>query len=492
MKLCNAFVEESTPVSEGLRDSYLLKAIFLGGAGGSGKTLVSDAMFGGSGLKVISADVHLERFLKLAGVPFSEVGQEYGLFAKARDAMKTDLRHYAQRRLGLIVDSTAWAYDRVAQPAKKLRALGYDLFMVFVTTSLETALARNRARAEKGGRFVPDSFVEDAWRGAHRNLTKYARLFGPKNMRIIENDVEVDVDDWVAVIKPKLRNIGQRILNRPLRNPIGKKWLKTQENPVTRTIDKPGKSEWPKPKPPPTPKAPKSKRKLKGKGNPFAPPSWLSGKIGEHTPITERERGLGSSWDIFSAAVRNAIFHTSEAGPLFVLRRGGRFVTEAEAPEGRYYARVVPDGALLYSLEEDGTYVPVKQFELRGCRLVSGPPGVLFPIPLEEKNWRDNPKDFRTRLKIEPEKKHAHCQVCTIGKSAKNGKIYGWSHRAFSGFGKGDRFFPKLKWDPHGKGADWSTYDQDAWEKERREKQPKIKTDQEAWQSAHNFADWVS
>ena len=172
MSLCAAFVKEPLRITEGIRDPYLLKAVFLGGAGGSGKSLVSDAMFGGSGLKIISADKHLERFLKHAGVPFSEVGQEYELFGKARDAMKMELRHYAQRRLGLIVDSTAWAYDRVARPAQKLRSLGYDLFMVFVTTTLETALARNRERAERGGRFVPDSFVEDAWRGAHRNLTR--------------------------------------------------------------------------------------------------------------------------------------------------------------------------------------------------------------------------------------------------------------------------------------------------------------------------------
>jgi predicted ABC-type ATPase len=482
MKLRTAFVEEPKPVSEGLRDPHLLKAIFLGGAGGSGKTLVSDAMFGGSGLKIVSADKHLERFLRLAGIPFAEVGQEYGLFAKARDAMKLDLRHYAQRRLGLIVDSTAWAYDRVVQPAKKLRALGYDLFMLFVTTSLETALARNRARAEKGGRFVPDSFVEDAWRGAHRNLTRYAKFFGPKNMRIIENDVEVDVDDWVAVIKPKLRNIGQRILQRPLRNPIGKKWLKAQENPATRTIDKPGKSEWPKPNPPPPFKKPKSKRKPKGKGNPFGPPpAQVTGRIGEDlVPLPSRCRN-------FVHAVRAAISKAPETGPLFISPQDTGFVVEAEMPGGEYYAKVTPGVAVFHARESDGVYVPITQFKLQGRRVTSGPPDTLLPIPLEEKHWRDNPKDFRTRFKITPEKANQGDDVCSIGKSGKNGKFYGWSHRAFSGFGKGDKFFPKLTY--HG---EWTTQEQDDWEKKERGKQPKIKTDQEARQSAVNFANWVS
>ncbi len=474
MSLRNAFVSAPSVVVAGLRDAHTLKAVFLAGAGGSGKSLVSDAMFSGSGLKIISADTHLERFLKDAGIPFKDVGQEYGLFAKARDAMKMELRHYAQRRLGLIIDSTAWAYERVARPAQKLRELGYDLFMVFVTTTLETALARNRERAEQGGRFVPDSFVEDAWRGAHRNLKRYAQLFGPKNMRIIDNDVDVAVIDWVSVIKPKLHNIGQRILKRPLRNPLGKKWLKAPQDSAKWAPDEP-------------------KPKLKSRGNPFgAPPSRLSGKIKEHAPIVARLVASPAHWRNFATAARNSIFQASETGPLFIRPQAGGFLVESQMPGASHYAKVTPAGAVFYAQEADGVDVPVAQFELRGCRLVSSLPDMLLPIPLEEKHWRDNPKDFRTRLKITPEKKHAHCQVCTIGKSAKNGKIYGWSHRAFSGFGKGDRFFPKLKWDPHGKGADWAAYDQDAWEKERREKQPKIKTDQEAWQSAHNFADWVS
>jgi predicted ABC-type ATPase len=488
---------------EGIRDPYILRAVFLGGAGGSGKSLVSDAMFGGSGLKVINADKHLERFVKAAGIPLSKIGGEYGFFAAARDAMKMELRHYAQLRLGLIIDSTAWDYSRVARPAKKLRELGYDLFMVFVTTSLETALARNRERGKQGGRYVPDSFVEDAWRGAHRNLKRYAKLFGPKNMRIIDNDVRVEVDDWVAVIKPKLHSIGQRILNRPLKNPRGKKWLKMQQDPATRTLDKPGPREWPKPEPPPPLKPrkskaskkrkPKASRKALQRDNPFGPPpAWLAGKIGEHAPLVEHVGDLPFRGHTFAAAIQAGMFKACEIGPVFVRSQADGFVVEAEMPDVGHYARVIPGEAVLFVREADGTCVPLKQFGFRGRHLVSGPPDALFPIPLEEKHWRDNPKDFRTRLKITPEKKRDDCDVCTIGKSAKNGKFYGWSHRAYSGFKRGDIFFPKLKWDPQGKGADWSTYDQDAWEKGRREKQPKIKTDGEARQSAVNFADWVS
>jgi 8-oxo-dGTP pyrophosphatase MutT (NUDIX family) len=43
-------------------------------------------------------------------------------------------------------------------------------------------------------------------------------------------------------------------------------------------------------------------------------------------------------------------------------------------------------------------------------------------------------KDFKERLQIEPEKAHPDDNICSIGKSAKNGLWYGWSHRCFHGF----------------------------------------------------------
>ena len=45
------------------------------------------------------------------------------------------------------------------------------------------------------------------------------------------------------------------------------------------------------------------------------------------------------------------------------------------------------------------------------------------------------------RLGITPEKASRKHSVCSVGKSAKDGKWYGWSHRAMVGFGLGDRIF---------------------------------------------------
>jgi predicted ABC-type ATPase len=457
-------------VDEGRFDKHLMKAIFVVGAGGSGKSSIADAMFGGTGLKVINADKHLERFLRELEIPPREVGKHYGLFRQAREMMKKEFKHYSHQRLGLIVDSTGWDYQRVANPAQRLRALGYDLFMVVVRVPLEVAISRNRARAEKGGRFVPDSFVEDAWYGLEKNLKRYTRFFGPKNMHIIENDTEIEDVDWVSIVKPKLHAIGQKILARPLKNKVGQNWLKRQM------------------------KAEESARRVDGQeegeagevlGHPphasaSPPPSKLRAAL-EAVTLPARARNV-------KHAIALAQIKAREHGLLYVVPEGRTFEVREYPGTPAYFIEVDPDHGVVYRREADGVLVQTNTlWEVNGA-LVEGPPEDFLPIPLEERHWRDNPKDFRNRYQITPEKKRDDVGVCTIGKSVKNGKWYGWSHRAMSGFSRGDRAFPKL----HGKHIDWDWDKREKWEKEQIAAAPKIKTDAEAKQSAVNFADWVS
>ena len=51
--------------------------------------------------------------------------------------------------------------------AKNLRSLGYDIHMVFVNTSLDVALERNRNRPRK----LPDAVIIDS----HRQIQKKNR-----------------------------------------------------------------------------------------------------------------------------------------------------------------------------------------------------------------------------------------------------------------------------------------------------------------------------
>lgn len=67
-----------------------------------------------------------------------------------------------------------------------------------------------------------------------------------------------------------------------------------------------------------------------------------------------------------------------------------------------------------------------KQGDYIGARFGGKRPGLIKTI---------------ARLEISPETSQPDHSVCSVGKSAVDGKWYGWSHRAFVGFGPGDRIF---------------------------------------------------
>lgn len=240
-------IVSSDLLTEGVDDKNILRAIFLAGAGGSGKSKIADDMFAGLGFKVINQDKHLARILAAADIPLSKVGMHYSLQKKAQRLKNAEVRQYGLRRLGMVIDSTGWDFPRIAEPMTKLKKLGYDCYMVFVSTSLETALKRNAARAAAGDRDVPKEFIEKAWKGAHDNLPDFKTLFGDQNVFVINNDREINDAAWSRIVAPALRKLAGRILKAPLKNPIGKAWLAKKVKGGPDTVNT---KEWPKPEEP--------------------------------------------------------------------------------------------------------------------------------------------------------------------------------------------------------------------------------------------------
>lgn len=216
-------------IGEGLDDPYILRAVFVVGAGGSGKSTIADEMFGGRGLKRVNQDAHLERITQAQGRDLKDVGLSYADFKKAQALARMERDQWAERRLGMVIDATGWEYRRVAEPMKRLRdEFGYDCTMVFVTTSLDTALDRNDARAAAGGRKVPDWSIEKAHTGVHANLLAYRKLFGKGNLIVVKNDADIEPDEWARTIAPELYRIGAKLIDRPLKNPVGRAWVRKQ------------------------------------------------------------------------------------------------------------------------------------------------------------------------------------------------------------------------------------------------------------------------
>jgi len=151
-----------TFLNEGVNDPAIFKAVFLAGGPGSGKSfIVGKTGLTSMGYRVSNSDDAFEAGLKKAGLEmspeniFSVKGQE--LRGKATAITKTRQTMYIKGRLGLVIDGTGKNLEKMKTQAKDLKKIGYDVAMIFVNTDLETAMARNRARARK----LPDDMVKE-------------------------------------------------------------------------------------------------------------------------------------------------------------------------------------------------------------------------------------------------------------------------------------------------------------------------------------------
>ena len=202
---------------EGVYDPGIFKAFFLAGGPGSGKTFVTRAAFGGTGLKVVNSDASFERAMKKAGLslkmPDAEEYFRNIVRAKAKMTTGTQLNTYMQGRLGLVIDATGRDLNVINQQKRMLDQIGYDSYMIFVNTSLEVALQRNRNRP----RSIPEYIVTNSWNGVQRNIGQFQRIFSPNRMLIVDNNksekelVTLTLNTAAKFIRSQLRTTPQNL-----------------------------------------------------------------------------------------------------------------------------------------------------------------------------------------------------------------------------------------------------------------------------------------
>jgi len=198
-------------LQEGVYDPNILKAFFLAGGPGSGKSYVVKRGTGGLGLKTVNSDDVFEKYLKDAGLsmkmPKSEEEPREILRQRSKTITKKKLDNYVEGRLGLIIDGTGKEYDRIAKQATQLKQLGYDVHMIFVNTSLETALKRNAKRE----RTVPRSIATKSWKTVQSNMGKFSQYFRQNFIVVDNNDSKEDVmgpvyKQVMSLAKKKVQN----------------------------------------------------------------------------------------------------------------------------------------------------------------------------------------------------------------------------------------------------------------------------------------------
>ena len=230
-------------LQEGVNDPSILKAFFMAGGPGSGKSYVASELFAlpktddfgtvsyDNGLKLVNSDAAFELLLKKAGINMAELMQlkdkdpaawqdAMQIRDRAKKLTKGTQEMYIAGRLGMIIDGTGKNYGKIEKQVNKMRSLGYDCYMVFVNTSLEVALERNAARDRK----LPQDMVTKMWDEVQQNLGRFKRLFKAKRFEIVDNSKYGDSTP-IDLVSKEIR----KFLKQPVSNPIGKKWMEMEK-----------------------------------------------------------------------------------------------------------------------------------------------------------------------------------------------------------------------------------------------------------------------
>jgi len=241
-------------LTEGVQDKGIFKAVFMAGGPGSGKSFIKEKLFGipdnvnisVGGLKSVNSDKEFMMLLNKYGfdptmlaayektdkdlfhhlsAPEKKGGS--GLRDFAQELSKQRMKGYMVGKKGMVIDSTGSNFSKVRGQKEMLEKQGYDCYMVFVMTSLETAQKRNKLRAEKGERELPAHIVKKSWTAARNNLGGLKSVFGSNFIRV-DNDKHLSDEEARHKFSSLVKGYANTWAGGPIQNPIGKQWVKDQ------------------------------------------------------------------------------------------------------------------------------------------------------------------------------------------------------------------------------------------------------------------------
>ena len=238
-------------LEEGVFDKGILKAVFMAGGPGSGKSYVAGELFGipkkinvsVSGLKSVNSDTEFEFLLKKYGFETFGTGkldidkwpeevfdaiaggdedsESMTVRKKAKLMTKARKNKYMEGRLGMIIDGTGHNLGKIKKEKKDLEALGYDCYMIFVNTSLEVAKQRNKERARR----LPEDILVQSWKDVQKNLGAFQWLFGGK-FAVVDNSKFLKPEEAQNKFGMIVKKYINKFIKGPVKNFIGKKWIK--------------------------------------------------------------------------------------------------------------------------------------------------------------------------------------------------------------------------------------------------------------------------
>ena len=193
-------------INEGINDKGILKACFILGIPGSGKSYTITKIKSG---QIETRVVNIDKVFHLFGV---EKWTEWqGIKDKVKKLNKTQLANYLNSLLPLAIDGTGSHPSVIFRRYGLLESLGYDMAGIFINTDLETAMQR----ASKRERPVDPEFIEESYRKINQAKSFYKTKF--RNWKEIDNS-EGELTNEVII---KSFNFMNNFYNSKLLNPVG-------------------------------------------------------------------------------------------------------------------------------------------------------------------------------------------------------------------------------------------------------------------------------
>ena len=134
----------------------------------------------------------------------------------AKAITNAQMSGYITGRLGLVIDGTGKNFDKIKKQTEKLKAIGYDVSMIFINTDLDTALVRNDERE----RSLPSQEVINMWKDVQKNIGKFQGYFS-QNFIVLDNSEGSNVN----AVSDSGYKWATKFAKQPIQNSLARKWI---------------------------------------------------------------------------------------------------------------------------------------------------------------------------------------------------------------------------------------------------------------------------
>lgn len=201
-------------IHESINDKGILKAIFVVGIPGAGKSYTVSQLQGTVSPKVVNTDSATEYLSRKFNKPANS--ENWPFFRdKSKHITGSRVANYLNSMLPLFVDGTSNDTSKINKRVGILKSIGYDVGMVFINTDIEVAKERAVSRALDINRTVDPAFIEKVHAESEQNKEYFKGEF--KFFKEVSNNPG-ELDD--AAILKIYRSVAG-FYESPVTNPVG-------------------------------------------------------------------------------------------------------------------------------------------------------------------------------------------------------------------------------------------------------------------------------